>query len=310
MRNDAVGRRWGGEDPARRLSNGFLALVVFTSGLIVLGALVRAHGAGLACPDWPRCYGAWVPPGGDFGIAIEVSHRVLAACVGISFAVLALLTVLRVRTAERRRRAVAALVVGALLLAIQVVLGGLTVLLGLAPWTVTAHLLVGNATNASFLWVALVLRDERERRSPLPRPPGWALALTLLLLFTTLQLGLGGTLAARGAGLACPAWPTCDGVSFFPSWRGGVGLHVAHRTVGYALLPMAGILVWTARRGGALRGVAVSLLAAILVQIGVGVANVAGGLPVAVTALHSALAAVLVMLLTHAAWETLSLSQR
>ena len=40
---------------ARRLAAAFAGLLVLTEVLIVLGALVRAHGAGLACPDWPLC---------------------------------------------------------------------------------------------------------------------------------------------------------------------------------------------------------------------------------------------------------------
>ena len=33
-----------------------------TLGLVVAGGLVRATGAGLGCPDWPTCWGCWLPP--------------------------------------------------------------------------------------------------------------------------------------------------------------------------------------------------------------------------------------------------------
>ncbi len=43
--------------------------------LIFVGGLVRATGAGLGCPDWPRCWGSWVPPTSAEDIDLERINR-------------------------------------------------------------------------------------------------------------------------------------------------------------------------------------------------------------------------------------------
>src|SRR5207247_8928819 len=58
------------------------AAVVATYVLIILGGLVRATGAGLACPDWPLCHGRLIPPL-DPLVLVEWSHRFVASIVGI-----------------------------------------------------------------------------------------------------------------------------------------------------------------------------------------------------------------------------------
>ena len=39
------------------------------------GAFTRVTGSGDGCPDWPTCFGSWVPPLNDINAIIEWSHR-------------------------------------------------------------------------------------------------------------------------------------------------------------------------------------------------------------------------------------------
>ena len=110
---------------------GTLVLIVFT------GAAVRVTGSGLGCPDWPNCYedGRLTPELGTHSY-IEFGNRLLTTVVGISAVAAGLLAFKR----RPFRRDLALL--GMLLpvgVAGQAVMGGLTVLYGLAPGWVMAH---------------------------------------------------------------------------------------------------------------------------------------------------------------------------
>lgn len=275
--------------------------MVLTSGLIVLGALVRAHGAGLACPDWPLCAGRLVPKF-DLKVAFEWGHRATAGIVLLCFSALGVATF---RNPATRTRAGRLLPLAGLALLSQALLGALTVWLRLAEWTVTAHLVVGNTFNACLLLLALRLRAPTEPRGLPSIPAPLRLLVTACAGLLALQLVLGGLVSSSYAGLACPEWPTCNGGLWFPTWHGGVGVHLLHRMNGYLFtLTLAMTCVaarWVAGLGRIL-GVALTLA---LCQVAVGIANVRLGLPVEVTGLHSALAAGLVLALaaaTRRAW--------
>jgi cytochrome c oxidase assembly protein subunit 15 len=287
--------RSASDDPgARRLARAFAALVALTYGLIVLGALVRAHDAGLSCPDWPLCFGEWIPAF-DLRIAFEYTHRLVAGGVGVLFVTLSILTL---RQASLRAVAARWIAVAAALLALQVLLGALTVWHLLASWTVTSHLLTANAFAVSLLLLQRRLAEAAD--PPAPRPPagsglraGVSAAGAVLLL----QVALGGLVSSRYAGLACSEWPTCNDGRFFPGFQGALGIHLAHRTAGYALICLLGACAWAGRRrDDPLRRLLLAACGVGLVQVGLGVANVLLRLPVEVTALHSAGAAALVLL--------------
>jgi heme A synthase len=282
-----------------RLSHAYAALVALTAGQLVLGALVRAQGAGLACPDWPLCLGTYIPRM-DFRVAFEFTHRVTGGIVGFLFLGLAA-TCLAWR--KTRGLTMGWCAAGAFLLGLQVVLGGLTVLHLLEARTVTAHLVIGNLFAATLFVIQQRLSDARARSSGKSADAGHAplrlrLPIALAGALLALQLVLGGLVSSHSAGLACLEWPACVGGVFFPSFDGAQGLHLLHRTNGYLLLVALAVCALLARREPRLGRLSALAVALALVQIALGVANVLLRLPVEVTALHSAGAAALVLLWT------------
>jgi len=121
--------------------------------LILVGGLVRASGAGLGCPDWPRCFGSWFPPASaaelppqfdpsQFNPTLmwtEYLNRLLGVTTG--FAILAT-TISAWRHHRRDAHILWPTVIALLLTAYEGWLGGRVVAHELAPWIVTAHLVV------------------------------------------------------------------------------------------------------------------------------------------------------------------------
>jgi cytochrome c oxidase assembly protein subunit 15 len=133
------------------------ALVLFTL-IIVSGAAVRLTGSGLGCPEWPRCNGTSVTPS-DGHAYIEFGNRLITTPVSIAAVACLVLALLR-RPYRRDFTLLGGLLVAGV--AVQAILGGITVMTGLNPWTVIGHFLLSMAT----LVVASMLtwRVYRERR--------------------------------------------------------------------------------------------------------------------------------------------------
>lgn len=181
-------------------------LVVALVALVGIGGATRVMQAGLACPDWPLCYGSLLPGRQmNLQVFLEWFHRLDAFLVGIALLVVASLSFLRRALLPRWLPWAAAAAL--LLVAFQGVLGALTVLGLLAASTVTAHLV-----TALLLVLLVSAMHQALRRSStecLPSPSGAALPFwwTLLLAFSSLvlfgQCALGGAMASRWASSLC-----------------------------------------------------------------------------------------------------------
>ena len=279
----------------------FGALVAVTFCLIVLGALVRAHEAGLACPDWPLCFGEFIPEM-DVKVAFEWSHRVLAGSVALGFLALSIWVVRSGRGSRETHRWIAT---AAVLLVVQILLGALTVWELLAAWTVTSHLITGNAFALTLLFLALSLHEANAATARPVATTAVRTALAAVAVVLLLQMVLGGLVASRFAGMTCPEWPACNGGVWFPTWQGTVGLHLLHRWNGTFLAALLPVAAFLCRGAPGVRGLVFLAAGLGVVQAVVGIANVLLAIPVEVTGLHSALAALLVLTVgaaNRAAW--------
>ena len=201
--------------------------------LIILGAGVRIGDAGLACPDWPLCFGKFVPPF-DIKVFLEWIHRVIAMASGG----MALIVAIGVFSLRALRGSLCIFVILSLILfGFQAWLGRQTVVELLTAETVAAHLMGGYTLYALNLIICCRLRKLYKGSSDTVvfAPISVKLIFPFLLLLIFVQATLGGTVSSHYAGLVCPDFPTCNG-SWWPGFSGLIGLQFAHRILAFVLL--------------------------------------------------------------------------
>jgi len=141
------------DDPTWLVSALCLATLVANTVIVVTGVAVRLTGSGLGCPTWPKCTDQSYVNTPEYGIHgyVEFGNRLLSF---VLVAVVGLTIVATLLQRPRRRALVALALVQFLGIVAQAVVGGITVLTGLNPWTVSAHFLVsmGLIYAAYALW--------------------------------------------------------------------------------------------------------------------------------------------------------------
>jgi cytochrome c oxidase assembly protein subunit 15 len=267
-------------------------LVVALIALVAIGGATRVMEAGLACPDWPLCYGSLLPGRQmNLQVFLEWFHRLDAFLVGLTLLVVMAVSLLRRRTLPVWLPWTAGFCLG--LVALQGALGAFTVLGLLAPGTVTAHLLTA-------LLLVLVVAGCSDAVRALPRssdPPSapplprwwWPLpALATALLFS--QCFLGGAMASRWASSLC--LESGEGCRWLLLHRFGAwGALTALLVLGAGSLALP-----KGHRPVAIRALTASLLAPLQVLLGVLTLRLQLGAPL-VTVAHQLLAALLVAVL-------------
>ncbi len=285
---------------------------LLTWPLISFGALVRLKGAGLACPDWPLCYGKIIPPY-EFEIMLEVGHRLVAICLGL-FILLLLIMTFQEKYKKFRTLSFLCFV----LVSIQGILGGLTVIMKLEPITVVLHLLGGNILFGLLIHLSYFAHRDcqaprfKARLFPLSRFS--KIQGGMLLLFSIILVS-GGINSSTYSGYACPAFPGCHAGSefsfyvgkeqeekgaFFPRFQ-NEWIHMSHRLI--AFLGTAGLaffawLVLFRHPKRTYRVIACAIWILLTAELLAGIANAIYLVPVPISLFHTALAATIFGLLS------------
>ena len=270
-----------------------LLAVLSVFALVILGAVVRVTGSGLGCPDWPLCHGGLLPPLETKAI-IEYSHRVVASLlVGPLVLVTTVVALLALR---RERWLVIPAALALLLLLVQAMLGGVTVVNELPGAIVAAHLALGEALLACLILVSVVAYrgplELSSSRLPDGRPDRFPL-LTLTAGVAVYALLISGSyVTVSGATGACLGWPLCQG-EVFPTHQ-LQAIHMGHRIaagiIGLFVIYTLHIGIRQRHRPPHIRYLSMGVTALFVAQVMVGAAVVWLKFPVEFRALHQAVA--------------------
>jgi len=312
-----------------------VAATVLALFVIVLGAYVRLSDAGLGCPDWPGCYGKVFAPTSEVDIESanrifperpvetgkawkEMLHRYFASFLGLLILAMASIAWMN-RKQTGQQVWLPSILLG--LVIFQGMLGMWTVTLLLKPAVVTMHLLAGMLT-AVLLWLVSLNTFEAKQSHRGSNNIGAPLRIwaVIALVVVYCQIALGGWTSTNYVALHCWDFPTCQGQWLpemdlqegFTLWRGlganyeggvlsnaaGIAVHFSHR-IG-ALLTLfivggLGIALLLTVKSRAVKLVSIIMLALLVTQISLGVANVLLRLPIPVAVSHNGVAALLLL---------------
>lgn len=278
------------ESALRTFSRLAVVTLVSTILLIMVGAIVRVTGNGLGCPDWPLCHGRAVPP---FLLSawVEFTHRLFGAAVALEVGTLIFLAW---RWFKPDRWVLRTGVAAAIVLFIQVILGGIHVVYELPRWTGLIHTGVAMlVAGLVAVWVAIfnpAARRLGQRTASTfanTRLPLWA----AIAAIATYLLLLSGSLVTRtGASLVCPAFPHC-GLPVIPdNLVSMVTIQMVHRiaalTIAISIILVLLFLLRASRQDPGLRRMGWTLAGLLVAQILLGMGNVLLTLPMWTRVLH------------------------
>ncbi|ATG90316.1 COX15/CtaA family protein [Methylomonas koyamae] len=189
------------------------ALTIFAVYFVILvGGIVRASGAGMGCPDWPTCFGQWVPPTDESQLPANY-HEIYAArgyentafnpvktwteytnrLVGVTIGCLIFLTAWSSRIYLKADKTIFYLALSVfLLVGFQGWLGSAVVASNLKPLMITLHMLL--ALGIVALLIYAIARSQKPLLQAVDShwlTPRFATVLKVAMGMTLLQIAMG-----------------------------------------------------------------------------------------------------------------------
>lgn len=175
---------------------------MLTYFLIFMGGLVRVSGAGLGCPDWPKCFGRWIPPvtlsqippnidpgAFNFTLAwIEYINRLFGVTLGILIAAMAVWALIQYRS---EKKIVIPAVLAAILVAYQGWQGSQVVSSGLEPLIVSAHMVIALAIAGLMIYISINSYYSKREESQAEYSKGAGMFASILLGVVLVQIVFG-----------------------------------------------------------------------------------------------------------------------
>ena len=255
----------------------FTAAALLTFASVVMGAVVCATESGAACPNWPGCYPDQFAPHAQLNPMIEFVHRVIAAATG---PVVLITAILGRRLADPRPRRLAWIGLAGTISAGM--FGMLIVKVGIPWWLGMVDLASALAATVSLL-VARVLLDE------VSWAPGRTarLAWTAVGTLTAMHL-LALAVAGEGSYTRCLSWPLV--VLDTDRWPAVQWIRLGLALLAAGLIIAAAVRAW---RRDEHRLLAVLPVAALGIELVLGVVMLAGSGDIGIRAAYSVVAATL-----------------
>jgi cytochrome c oxidase assembly protein subunit 15 len=252
--------------------------------LIFVGATVRVTGAGMGCPDWPKCWGCWVPPTQleqvDFAkLDIEVFQKkaqrmgrdpnliseeilrkefnsrhvwteFLNRCTSLPIGFFSVATVTAAIFVRRGRRMILSLALASLaLVLINAVMGARVVYSGLAPGVLTLHMFLAFLLIISLTLVLWLAKEKSWKQEfAADKNAQWLPIASWILLVVVLFQGIMGS-QIREITDELSKHQSIPRTEWGPVLENTL-LYLIHRSFSWVIFFLVGAMVWSLKKNG------------------------------------------------------------